>query len=105
MKDNDDAERYCGLLEAQDFPKPSIEKLDKDEIEQFCLQSGYESRLVVKGFIPQTEEERLLISPPQRNIDSIINDSHKDQGLESNYSNPNDSEEINSFRQSLEDLI
>ena len=29
----DDAERYAGLLEAQDFPVPSIEALDREEIE------------------------------------------------------------------------
>ena len=46
-----------------------------------CLASrvgknaGYESRLVTKGFLPQTEEDRILISPPQRNLDSSHVDS------------------------------
>ena len=72
FEDADDAERYCGLLEAQDFPKPSVEKIDQEEINLFCSQAGYEARLVVKGFLPKTEEDRLLISPPQKNLDENV---------------------------------
>ena len=32
----DDAERYCGLLEAQDFPLPTVEMIDINEIRDFC---------------------------------------------------------------------
>ncbi|EDY37200.1 conserved hypothetical protein [Cyanobium sp. PCC 7001] len=65
----DDAERYAGLLEAQDFPVPSVEALDRSEMEQFCRDSGYEARFVPVGFLPQTAEDRLLIAPPERNMD------------------------------------
>ncbi|MFQ6537096.1 MULTISPECIES: DUF3110 domain-containing protein [Aphanothece] len=65
----DDAERYAGLLEAQDFPVPTVEALDREEMEAFCRQSGYEARFVPVGFLPQTPEERLLIAPPERNMD------------------------------------
>ena len=65
----DDAERYAGLLEAQDFPVPSIEALDREEIEVFCRQAGYEARLVESGFVPQTDEERLMLAPPSANRD------------------------------------
>ncbi len=70
FEDIDDAERYCGLLDAQDFPVPKVEIIEKSEIENFCYEAGYESRFVKKGFIPQSEEDRLLISPPVNNIDS-----------------------------------
>ena len=53
FEDIDDAERYKGLLEAQDFPVPSIELIDKHEIELFCENAGYVSRLVEKGFVPE----------------------------------------------------
>ena len=69
FEDRDDAERYCGLLEAQDFPKPTVEVLDKTDIDMFCRESGYESRFVERGFIPNTDEDRLLISPPHSNLD------------------------------------
>ncbi len=69
FEDRDDAERYAGLLEAQDFPVPTVEALDRGEMELFCSQSGYEPRLVPAGFLPQSAEDRLLIAPPQRNMD------------------------------------
>lgn len=69
FEERDDAERYAGLLEAQDFPVPSVEALDQREMELFCEQSGYEARLVPAGFLPQTAEDRLLIAPPERNMD------------------------------------
>ena len=65
----DDAERYAGLLEAQDFPVPTIEQVSRDEIEEFCRQAGYEARHVESGFMPNTDEERLLFAPPEANRD------------------------------------
>ena len=69
FEDHDDAERYAGLLEAQDFPVPSVETLDREELEIFCRQAGYEARFVPAGFLPKSEEERFLIAPPERNMD------------------------------------
>ena len=53
FEEKDDAKRYCGLLEAQDFPLPSVEKFDIDEIKDFCKNLDYEFRLVEKNFIPK----------------------------------------------------
>ncbi len=69
FQDRDDAERYCGLLEAQDFPIPSVEELTRVDIEAFCVEAGYEARFVEKGFVPTTDEERLMISPPLSNLE------------------------------------
>lgn len=69
FEDPDDAERYAGLLEAQDFPMPSVEAIDRDEIELFCTQAGYQAQFVPAGFLPQSAEDRLLIAPPERNMD------------------------------------
>ena len=82
FEERDDAERYCGLLEAQDFPTPSVEELTRSDIEAFCIEAGYEPRYVEKGFIPRTDEERLMISPPLSNLDVGIwhdQDNIKDQ--------------------------
>ena len=96
FEEKDDAERYCGLLEAQDFPKPTIEVVDDKEIKTFCNNCGYEPRLVEKNFIPRTPEERLLITPPEKNLD-----------LEKWDSKNNNSEDIdlNSIKDKLEKLI
>jgi hypothetical protein len=56
FEDPDDAERYAGLLEAQDF-------------ERFCAEAGYEARHVPSGFLPRNDEDRLLIAPPEQNLD------------------------------------
>ena len=90
FQDRDDAERYCGLLEAQDFPTPSIEELKRVDIETFCVEAGYDARFVEKGFIPSTDEERLMISPPLSNLevgnwidkDNINNKSSSNDQLE-----------------------
>jgi len=77
FEDRDDAERYAGLLEAQDFPAPTVEAIDRQEMEEFCSSAGYEARFVPAGFLPQTAEDRLLIAPPEKNMDVT---SWKDQG-------------------------
>lgn len=69
FEEPDDAQRYAGLLEAQDFPTPTVEALDREEMEAFCREAGYEARFVPGGFLPQTAEERLLLAPPEHNMD------------------------------------
>ena len=69
FEDRDDAERYAGLLEAQDFPMPTVDAIDREEMEQFCSQAGYEARFVPAGFLPQSAEDRLMIAPPEQNLD------------------------------------
>ena len=69
FEDHDDAERYAGLLEAQDFPIPTVELLDREEMELFCTEAGYEARFVPSGFLPESAEDRLFIAPPERNMD------------------------------------
>ncbi|MEB3334378.1 MAG: DUF3110 domain-containing protein [Cyanobacteriota bacterium] len=69
FEDADDAERYAGLLEAQDFPMPTVERINREEVELFCAQAGSEARFVPAGFLPKSDEDRLLIAPPPRNLD------------------------------------
>ena len=69
FEDADDAVRYAGLLEAQDFPVPTVELIDRIELEQFCREAGYEGRFVPAGFLPSSDEDRLLIAPPENNMD------------------------------------
>ena len=105
FEEKEDAERYCGLLEAQDFPKPSIQAIEKKEVELFCETSGYEVKFVNKGFIPSTEEERLLLSPPEKNLDVSILSNESDSCNDNQLKNNNSDSEIDSFRRKLEDLI
>ncbi len=69
FEDEDDATRYALLLEAQDFPAPNVESIPREEIEDFCDSVGYDSKLVPAGFVPQSDEERLLLAPPVANLE------------------------------------
>tara|TARA_Y100001978_G_scaffold99451_1_gene89014 strand:- start:414 stop:797 length:384 start_codon:yes stop_codon:yes gene_type:complete len=70
FEQKEDADRYVGLLEAQDFPVPTVELVNLNEIKDFCNSCDYETRFVSKDFIPKTLEDRLLITPPQKNLDT-----------------------------------
>ena len=100
FEDRDDAERYCGLLEAQDFPTPTVEALTKRDIEAFCLEAGYEARYVEKGFIPSTDEERLMISPPLSNLE-VGNWNNQDNINEHISSN----DQLEDIKKRLENLL
>jgi len=99
FEDKDDATRYCGLLEAQDFPLPTVEMINIEEIKDFCIKLDYEFKLVEKNFIPKTAEDRLLISPPQKNIE--VDDWEDDKKNNNN----KDKIDINTIKENLEKLL
>ena len=118
----DDAERYAGLLEAQDFPVPTVEALDREDVDLFCREAGYEARLIESGFVPSNDEERLFMAPPQSNRDvsnwkddALSNEAVSDdgvaeqqgvdparQGLETE---PESNPELDELRRRLEGLL
>jgi hypothetical protein len=61
FESEDDAIRYALLLEAQDFPSPTVEEINSIEIEEFCRDSGYDYKIVDAG---------MLEIPPEHNLDS-----------------------------------
>ena len=97
FEDKDDATRYCGLLEAQDFPLPTVEMIDKEEIKEFCVKLDYEYKLVEKNFVPKTAEDRLLISPPQKNLEV--------ENWDNDNNNNKDNIDINTIKENLEKLL
>ena len=94
FEEKEDAERYVGLLEAQDFPTPSIESVDLEEIKEFCNRCDYETRMVTKDFVPKTLEDRLLLTPPQKNLEV---DKWQDQ--------KNNDDNLDEIRENLEKLL
>ncbi|MFN7899791.1 MAG: DUF3110 domain-containing protein [Synechococcaceae cyanobacterium] len=103
---HDDAACYAGLLEAQDFPVPSVEAIEREQIEAFCAEAGYEARHVPRGFQPHTIEDRLLIAPPERNMDLS---NWREQPRESPTVLESESDRadpaLEAFRRSLEGLL
>ena len=94
FEDKDDAERYVGLLEAQDFPVPSVEVFDLKEIKDFCDRCDYETRIVSKDFVPKTLEDRFLLTPPQKNLEVDKWDDNK-----------NNNDNLDGIRKNLEKLL
>jgi hypothetical protein len=97
FESEDDALRYSLLLEAQDFPCPTVEAMDSEEIEEFCQSAGYDCQLVQEG---------MLAIPPENNVEETQwqadgKPKAKSEGRDSELSQ----EEIERFRRKLEGLI
>jgi hypothetical protein len=108
FEERDDADRYAGLLEAQDFPVPSVETLARGDLEQFCKEAGYEARFVPAGFLPRSDEDRLMIAPPERNMDlSHWKEQGEGGGPADDASEPEggNDPELEAFRRRLEGLL
>jgi hypothetical protein len=63
FESEDDASRYALMLEAQDFPTPTPEPMDRSEIEHFCKSADYDYEVVPNN--------GSLVVPPQQNVEDI----------------------------------
>lgn len=101
FKDEDDALRYAGLLEAQDFPEATVEAIDSEEVEQFCGQADYDWKLVEPG---------QLEIPPEKNVEALNWEEEEQESIDtSNVSDSEDksmaNEELDRIRRQLEGLL
>jgi hypothetical protein len=99
FESEDDATSYALLLEAQDFPTPAVESIEQEEVEEFCQSAGYEGQFVPKGFVPQSEADRLLMSPPETNAEQT------DWQPEESQPKPMADAELERIRRQLEGLL
>ena len=67
-----------------------------EEIKDFCIKLDYEFKLVEKNFVPKTAEDRLLISPPQKNLEVENWEGDK---------NNNKNIDLNTIKENLEKLL
>jgi hypothetical protein len=94
FESSDDAERFAMLLEAQDFPVPTVEPIDSEEIEGFCSEMDYDWEIVpVNG---------ALAVPPELNVEET--DWEFNANKSSNNTDIADSE-LDSIRRRLEGLL
>ena len=103
FEEEDDALRYAGLLAAQDFPEATPESISREEIETFCGQAGYDAQTVPSGFMPGTAEERLMLAPPEQNLDT--SDWREEGEAPNEAPEPVVDPELEAFRRSLEGLL
>ena len=102
FENEDDATRFGGLLEAQDFPPCSVEGFESEEIEEFCRGAGYEAKHVETG---------TLVMPPEQNLEATDWDPEtRPEGLGSSPKPAESAEdmyqkELDRIRQQLENLL
>lgn len=101
FESEDDATRFGLMLEAQDFPTPTVEAFDSEEIEAFCQSTDYDCKLVPEG---------TLVMPPDANLDKTDwdpdapptdDDSESDQEEDSTFSE----DKLAAIRRQLEGLL
>ena len=59
FESEDDATRFALMLEAQDFPLPTVEEIDSEEVENICRDAGYGYKLVEQGTLELPPEQNL----------------------------------------------
>ena len=98
FQNEDDATRYAGLLEAQDFPEATVEAIDSEEVEQFCHQADYDWKTVEPG---QFE------IPPEKNVEELNweDEEAPAKDLEDSPSENMPNDELDRIRQQLEGLL
>jgi hypothetical protein len=91
----DDAIRYAGLLEAQDFPSAVTESIDERELTEICQDTGLGLNIV--------REDELVI-PPATNVDKTKWDGFSDR-LDDDLDVSPAALEIEIMRRKLEGLL
>lgn len=104
----DDATRYALLLEAQDFPAPSIEAMDSRDIEAFCEEAGYDFEVVEEGMLAIPPEKN--IAEPEWDPDGVLQAARDAQAPSSSPPDQTDDEafshdELDTIRRRLEGLL
>ena len=82
FESEDDATRFALMLEAQDFPNPTIEAIDSEEVEEFCRSVDYEWELVEAGKLampPEMNVEKTSWSPEAKPPESEMTDEQIEQ--------------------------
>lgn len=92
FESEDDAIRFGLMLEAQDFPEPTVEPIDEEEIKEFCDSVDYDWELVPAG---------ALEIPPANNVTQIEWQSQPEPKSDTDVSQS----ELDSIRRRLEGLL
>ena len=90
FESEDDATRFAGLLEAQDFPTAIVESIDAEEIKEFCESADYDWELIPDG---------ALALPPETNVEQTDWRPEEQKPAEISDS------ELDSIRRKLEGLL
>ncbi len=96
FESEDDATRFALMLEAQDFPPATVERMDSEEVEEFCNSADYDWELVPEG---------ALAVPPESNVeDTDWKEEGKNPSPESDKEIADDAE-LDRIRRQFEGLL
>lgn len=108
FESEDDATRFALMLEAQDFPTPTVEGMDAEEIKDFCESADYDWEIV-------PENSNSLVTPPELNLEETdwqleVKTENADDSSTHPPSSPDNAQEmsdaeLNSIRRKLEGLL
>jgi Protein of unknown function (DUF3110) len=77
-----------------------------EEIEEFCEEAGYHCELIPENFRPETDYDRLLLSPPESNRDAFDWDKEERRPVVSADDEPEMSQsELDAMRRRMEGLL
>ena len=98
FQEKDDALRFAMMLEAQDFPVPTVEAIDSEEIKVFCEQANYDWEIVEAG---------KLAVPPEANLEATDwdKDDEADTSANSETESSMSASELDKIRNQLEGLL
>ncbi len=98
----DDAVRFGGLLEAQDFPTATVEAFEVEEIEEFCEGAGYEAVSVPEGTLLMPPEK--MVEETTWNPEAAPKETSPEETAQGSLYDAS-SDEMDRIRQQLEKLL
>lgn len=98
----DDALRFGGLLEAQDFPTATVEAFEVEEIEEFCEGAGYEAVSVPEGTLLMPPEK--MVEETTWNVEVSPEEAATKETVQGSLYDAS-SDEMDRIRQQLEKLL
>lgn len=103
FEDEDDAMRFALMLEAQDFPPVSVEKIDEEDIIEFCRDADFDWEHIAPGE---------LAVPPEQNVAEMDWDPEGNHKQKSGTTAPTETkteemsnDELDRIRRQLEGLL
>jgi Protein of unknown function (DUF3110) len=88
----DDATRFALMLEAQDFPPATVERIDDDDVIAFCRDADYDWQMIGEGE---------LAVPPENIVDELDWSPEGQKKAEQEFS----ASELDRIRRRLEGLL
>ena len=99
FESEDDATRFALMLEAQDFPTPTVEPMELEEIKLFCEKAGYDVDLIETGRLELPPDNNLEETDWNPNAASTSDSESEETESET------EAQDFDAIRRNLEKLL